>query len=145
MTRYALIPSPGTRWNDARVIAKYLPDNYRVVGEAPWPGGGNAVLIAGEDVAGWTLDEYVLPRLASGLIHGVEVVTPDGGGIYNVVDAWPVSDPARLVHLQRKGEEDIGLALCGAHVRGAYRWDEGSGTRCETCLRLSDVSVVQPS
>jgi hypothetical protein len=31
------------------------------------------VIIAGTDYAGWTLDGYVLPRLASGLMFGEEV------------------------------------------------------------------------
>jgi hypothetical protein len=33
-------------------------------------------LIEGEDNAGWTLDGYVIPRLASGLIFAKEVSTP---------------------------------------------------------------------
>jgi hypothetical protein len=36
------------------------------------------VLIAGEDDHGWTLDGYVLPRLASGLMPGREIMA-DGG------------------------------------------------------------------
>ena len=31
------------------------------------------IWIAGEDRAGWTLDDYVMPRLNSGLIYGNEV------------------------------------------------------------------------
>jgi hypothetical protein len=49
-------------------VANYLPDNYRVVDYDP-----RGVYIEGEDVAGWTLDDYVLPRLASGLYFGQEV------------------------------------------------------------------------
>jgi hypothetical protein len=30
-------------------------------------------LIAGRDVAGWTLDDYVIPRLASGMYYAEEV------------------------------------------------------------------------
>ncbi len=43
-------------------IAAYLPAAYEVVAA-----GERAVLIAGHDVFGWTLDGYVIPRLASGL------------------------------------------------------------------------------
>jgi hypothetical protein len=56
-------------------IERFLPDNYHVVeehtdpGENPWV----AFLIEGEDVAGWTLDGYVIPRLASGLIFAEEI------------------------------------------------------------------------
>lgn len=35
-----------------------------------------AVLIGGVDKAGWTLDDYVIPRLASGL-HFAKEVTRD--------------------------------------------------------------------
>jgi hypothetical protein len=55
-------------------VAAYLPDNYRVTGTRPDPRvGWVVVIIEGEDVAGWTLDDYVLPRLASGLYFGREV------------------------------------------------------------------------
>lgn len=50
-------------------VAAYLPSNYEAV-EA-----GGAILIAGTDSAGWTLDGYVLPRLASGLIFAQELTT----------------------------------------------------------------------
>lgn len=56
----------------AETVKRYLPDNYVVIYE------GNDidneyVIIMGEDVAGWTLDDYVLPRLASGMIFGKEL------------------------------------------------------------------------
>ena len=49
-------------------IARYLPSNYRLV----WIEAEGWV-IEGEDNAGWTLDGYVIPRLASGLIFAEEV------------------------------------------------------------------------
>lgn len=51
-------------------VQDYLPSNYNVVHVDP---NGQGVLIAGEDDHGWTMDEYVLPRLASGLMPGKEV------------------------------------------------------------------------
>jgi hypothetical protein len=45
--------------DDIRVIAAYLPSNYVAYN---W---GGDVLIIGEDVAGWTLDDYVIPRLGT--------------------------------------------------------------------------------
>ena len=43
-------------------VERYLPSNYSAsVGEG-------RVIIEGEDVAGWTWDSYIVPRLASGLI-----------------------------------------------------------------------------
>jgi len=45
-------------------VQRYMPDNYtaRVV-----------IIIEGEDDHGWTLDDYVIPRLASGLIWAEEL------------------------------------------------------------------------
>lgn len=54
-------------------LARYLPSNYKIRLQVP-----EGILIAGEDVAGWTLDGYVIPRLASGLIWAHEV-DPDTG------------------------------------------------------------------
>ncbi len=50
-------------------IADYLPANYRIVHMSPADG----ILIGGTDDHGWTLDGYVIPRLASGMIIAQEV------------------------------------------------------------------------
>ena len=55
--------------DDADRVAAFLPSNYSVVSQAD-----GIVTIAGTDNAGWTLDDYVLPRLASGLLFGIEVI-----------------------------------------------------------------------
>lgn len=72
-TRYAeVVVSAGA--NPAKLaerVAAYLPPNYRV--EWDNADGGPTVTITGRDVAGWTLDGYVIPRLASGLIFAREV------------------------------------------------------------------------
>ena len=58
-------------------VDAYLPANYRTVEKYVKPMGATkyrwVTLIVGEDDAGWTLEDYVIPRLASGLI-GAEVV-----------------------------------------------------------------------
>lgn len=48
-------------------IRRYLPANYTADSD------GTDVFIHGVDRAGWTLDGYVIPRLASGLYHAKEV------------------------------------------------------------------------
>lgn len=60
--RYALVAA------DAAAVSAYLPENYRVLGSVD----GQAV-IGGRDAVGWTLDAYVIPRLASGLYFATEV------------------------------------------------------------------------
>jgi len=52
----------------AKTVKSYLPSNYQVVGCH-----GGVVTVEGHDRAGWTLDGYVIPRLASGLMRAEEV------------------------------------------------------------------------
>lgn len=52
----------------AETVAAYMPGNYRVIGM-----DGDDVLIGGTDNHGWTLDDYVIPRLASGMMLAVEI------------------------------------------------------------------------
>lgn len=63
--RYAIIEHPK---NTVDTVRRFLPDNYNCVGA---PDG--SIRIFGNDVAGWTLDGYVIPRLASGLIYAREI------------------------------------------------------------------------
>ena len=101
-------------------IEALLPNNYDVeqVGEG-W-------VIIGEDDAGWTLDGYVIPRLASGLIFAVEIkneirfvtayeVTrhyggPEEGGWYynwyDPIDTVPTSKPEEMVEEFKTRYED---------------------------------------
>ena len=65
-----------------REAEAYLPGNYEVVGHFTEPFFSNTrrdvFVIAGHDSAGWTLDEYVIPRYASGLISCEEIFSdPD--------------------------------------------------------------------
>ena len=51
----------------AERVAQYLPANYEVVGTEEYR-TRSVVFVKGTDVAGWTAADYVLPRLASGLL-----------------------------------------------------------------------------
>lgn len=60
----------------AERLERFLPSNYSIVGQVDERGtlaGITCYLIEGVDNAGWTLDGYVLPRLASGSIFGKEI------------------------------------------------------------------------
>ena len=59
------------------MVARYLPANYRVVDADITGDDGDTVIIEGIDVAGWTLDAYIIPRLASGLLWATEVECRD--------------------------------------------------------------------
>ena len=52
---------------DKEGIENYLPRNYKVFM------GDDGLFIEGYDDHGWTLDGYIIPRLASGLICAEEV------------------------------------------------------------------------
>lgn len=80
MKRYAIVR--GAR--DRKEAEAYLPGNYEVVHEFvtddPRPSHNegpdarpNTFVIKGEDNAGWTLDDYVIPRYASGSISCEEI------------------------------------------------------------------------
>jgi len=55
----------------------YLPGNYDLMEsfpeERPGRAPGLVVIIGGYDNAGWTLEDYVIPRLASGLMGCEEI------------------------------------------------------------------------
>lgn len=62
-----------------REVAAYLPSGYRVTGSSTVREFGYdnlVVYISGEDIAGWTLDGYVMPRLSSGLMGCKETTQP---------------------------------------------------------------------
>lgn len=63
------------------VVKDYLPSNYtakeRIAGWTLSGYAGACIEIEGYDIAGWTLDDYVIPRLASGLIVATEVFDND--------------------------------------------------------------------
>lgn len=97
MKRYAIVKNA----RDREQLEAYLPGNYAVIYEyigaryfedddRPYGQGGEngtlSFVIAGEDNAGWTFDDYVEPRLASGLIYAKEI-----GLDHNLFKQIPVS------------------------------------------------------
>jgi len=67
--RHAVIRGLGH--DKVETIRRYLPSNYTADCD-----GGN-IWIHGTDSAGWTLTDYVIPRLASGLYAAREVIAVD--------------------------------------------------------------------
>jgi len=53
-------------------VQRYLPSNYEATEEIT-EDGKEEIQIRGRDNAGWTLDGYVIPRLASANVYAVEV------------------------------------------------------------------------
>lgn len=76
-----------SKWPEDRepedMVGAFLPHNYRVVGTGMDPRRGPDsvqmlyVTIEGKDDRGWTLEDYVIPRLASGLYFAEEVPMPE--------------------------------------------------------------------
>lgn len=54
--------------DSAAEVSPYLPANYYLALETP-----EGFLVAGSDNAGWTLKDYVIPRLLSGSISSQEI------------------------------------------------------------------------
>ena len=71
--RRAVVDGDGASDRVLRQVQNYLPGNF----EAHIVDDCN-ILIEGYDRAGWTLDGYVIPRLASGLIAAKEVSHVEG-------------------------------------------------------------------
>ena len=74
-------------------VARYLPMNYRIIHVIKYTPAKDKtfhdrMLIAGNDNAGWTLDDYVLPRLGSGMIHGEEVSYEEAFDIINEGESY---------------------------------------------------------
>lgn len=71
MKRYAFISLTWERDNPAA----YMPGNYHVIYRGPdlEDDRREVAVLMGEDSHGWTLDDYVLPRLASGGMPGREI------------------------------------------------------------------------
>jgi hypothetical protein len=90
-TRYALRLATDPH-ETARVMARYMPANYDVLPVVRETAAGpeHGVLIFGQDNHGWTMDDYVLPRLASGLWYSREI-TPDEAA------EWVGLDPVSAV------------------------------------------------
>ena len=67
-----LTDSSGRGMTEVEVVQSYLPGNYSAM-EYVGPDGSEMIQIRGRDNAGWTMDAYVIPRLASGNICAREV------------------------------------------------------------------------
>jgi hypothetical protein len=66
--RFAVVRSNSSDKIDS--IKALLPANYQVMRISP---DGEGVLIGGVDDHGWSMEEYVIPRLGSGMIAAREV------------------------------------------------------------------------
>lgn len=53
-------------------VAHYLPSNYEVLESDITGSDGDSVIVGGHDVAGWTLESYIVPRLGSGGLFATE-------------------------------------------------------------------------
>jgi hypothetical protein len=64
-----------------REVEAYLPSNYSVMESFTIPPTDRrlVVVIGGVDDKGWTLDDYVIPRLASGMMVAKEIEAEGGG------------------------------------------------------------------
>jgi hypothetical protein len=106
--RHAVI----TGARSAQEVEAYLPGNYGIVGHESDPHSGLEFLIEGEDVAGWTLDGYVIPRFASGLMTCRELfvwLEDDGDGESGPhLTSWLEDEPQTAEAIARRDAQERG-------------------------------------
>ena len=100
--RFAIIDAPQSA---ARLVQPYLPDNYHLV-----PNKGKNLLIAGTDSAGWGLDDYVIPRLRTGLYAAHEVTKKEALALGFVPEPYVISNEEGLFWSNREGWGDLASA-----------------------------------
>lgn len=71
--RHATVDAKNVGWGSdpCHVVSAYLPDNYQASRHTN--SETDIIKIVGYDHAGWTLDGYVIPRLASAMIFATEI------------------------------------------------------------------------
>ena len=74
--REATVSAKNIGWggDPLATVKQYLPANYDAEIRPTVYDEEEVITIFGHDNAGWTLDGYVIPRLASGMIFATEVV-----------------------------------------------------------------------
>lgn len=88
--RFAIV----TGARDAKELWAYLPGNFAVLGGGPVKTYRDAVyVIGGSDSQGWTLDDYVIPRLGSGNIGAREISGKQAiGWLFGYANSYPVEE-----------------------------------------------------
>lgn len=71
-TRYALVNLADDSDASVERVKRYLPENYEISAVTEHDDRPVA-LVQGRDNGGWTLHDFVIPRLASGFIGAKEI------------------------------------------------------------------------
>ena len=105
----------------AQRVEAYLPANYNVIGSVVLA-GAVTVYIKGEDSMGWTFDDYVSPRLASGCMFATKVeptchlphwINPDTGECEHTdhdAERDPMTEPCP--HTQQRFVDHLNAFVC---------------------------------
>ena len=100
--RFALIDS---KRDSVEQVVPYLSSNYYLAKELP-----EGLLIAGSDTAGWTLDDYILPRLKSGLIIAHEITEEEALALGFQPEDWVITNEEALFWSNIDGWGDLASA-----------------------------------
>jgi hypothetical protein len=100
--------------HDAETVARYLPANYSVIGTVPtgheaWPFENACAVVCGTDQSGWTLDDYVIPRLVSGVFSSKEIKADHPAVQFNLAGFWRTAR-------KPNGHPHVFKTRTGAHV-----------------------------
>jgi len=107
---------------DPRMVATYLPKNFRVLGMME-----DEVLVIGEDHLGWTAEHYVIPRLRSAVMSVEEVdllmidAGQDVGYLYTVEVVRTLSDEENVL----SDVDDDVAAMAQFSLELQEAWDDG--------------------
>jgi hypothetical protein len=134
--RYALVTGLNAT---PEVVGRYLPRNYKVLGAT-----SHGVVIRGTDEAGWTFEDYVAPRLGSGLMRAVEVDLS-----HPALKEIPEEDPSPPADFGAWMEavDDAVQATCGASVHDladcpfADWFDDGLSPREAARLAIENAAL----
>ena len=123
--RFAIV----TGARDAKELWAYLPNNFVIVGggaQSRERGGRTEVrheyVIAGLDSHGWTLEDYVIPRLGSGSIGCREITATqavDWIHLYQIADQR--KDGYYLLDASVEEQEPIAVHIPHLHHDNTYR------------------------
>lgn len=124
-------PSAAEIADRVRRVDRYIDNTAYSIGIHPGPILPPGILITGHDVAGWTLDGYVIPRLASGAIFAREIFhcTTCGSDTHNV-DSCP--DEVLVYAVKVDGEDYMHVADNDESLQELIGSEQSYG-QCENC------------
>jgi N12 class adenine-specific DNA methylase len=153
VVRTAVIQRTSSGWPSAEQVRAYLPRLYHVTGST-----ADTITVTGRDVAGWTMDDYVITRLGTGMITAREArgrpARPyqDRGkadeGRQAITDAWHAWQQHAPAASRGPAEQQLHAVLNAAVARPdldehgtGHNWTDAAAS---AVLALDETGAEQP-